>query len=89
MARVESGAMAQTFFDIVGFSEILMFRRKILGLLLLVQVGVLNLIRKSLNLPPLLYRCQDASGGVRLIKHEHIAFPIGFGRDLQNVVSAL
>ena len=37
--------------EIVGFSEILMFRRKIFGLLLLVEIKVLNFIGKSLDWP--------------------------------------
>ena len=41
-----------SFFEIVVFSEILMFRRKILGLLLLLKIKVSKFIGKSLNLPP-------------------------------------
>ena len=44
--------MAPNFIKIVGFSEILIFRRKILRLLLLVMIKVLNFIRKVLNLAP-------------------------------------
>ena len=55
---------APFFKKIIVFSEILMLRRKILRLLLLVKtkIKVLNLIGKSLDLAPLLYRCHDASG---------------------------
>ena len=50
------------FFDIAGFSEIVMFRRKIFGTLLLVKIKVVNFIERSLNLPPpLLYRYNDDS----------------------------
>ena len=47
------GQRPPNFFEILGFSEILMFRRKMFGLLLLVKVS--NFIGKSLNLvPPIL-----------------------------------
>jgi len=51
---------SSNFFDIVGFSEILMLRRKIFGLLLLVRTKASNFVGKSMNLAPLLYRCHDA-----------------------------
>ena len=38
------------FVEIVGFSEILMLRRNIFGLLLFVKIKVPGLIGKSLNL---------------------------------------
>ena len=38
------------FSEIIGYSEILMLRWKIFGLLLLVRTKVLNFIGKSLNL---------------------------------------
>ena len=50
------------FFEIVQFSDILMFHRKIFGLLMLVKIKVLNFIGKFVNLAlSLLYRCNDAS----------------------------
>ena len=48
-----------SFFDVVGFSEILVLSRKVLGLLLLVKTKASNFIGKSLNLAPLLYRSHD------------------------------
>ena len=47
------GAWPPNSFEIVEFSEILMLRRNIFGLLLLEKVKVSNFIRKSLNLAPL------------------------------------
>ena len=40
------------FLEIVGFSEILMLARQIVGLFLLVKTKVSNFIGKSSNLPP-------------------------------------
>ena len=57
------GAMPSNFYEIVGFSEILMHRRKIFGLLLLLRTKVSNFIGKSLNLAlqaprrPLIQQC--------------------------------
>ena len=53
------GAMAPQLFEIVGFSEILMSRRKISGLLLLEKIKVSNFIGKSLNFAPVLYYPND------------------------------
>ena len=53
--------MPPNFFEIIGFSIILMFCRKIVCLLLLVTTKVSNLIGKSLNLATLYYRYHDAS----------------------------
>ena len=44
--------MAPNCFEIIGFSEILMFRRKIFGLLLLVKIKVPNIVGKSFELGP-------------------------------------
>ena len=44
--------MAPLYFRIVGFSEILLFCRKIFGLLPLLKIEVLNFIEKSLSLAP-------------------------------------
>ena len=52
--------MAPTFFEIVGFSEVLMLRQKIFRLLLLLKALVSNFIGKSLNIAPLFYRYPDA-----------------------------
>ena len=46
------GAMASKFFEIVGFSEISIFRWKLFGILLLVMITVWNYIGKSLTLAP-------------------------------------
>ena len=53
--------MAPIFFEIVGFSAVLMFRGKIFGLLVFVKIEVSNFIGKSLNLAPLFCRCHDTS----------------------------
>ena len=55
------GAMALKFFEIVVFSEILVFRQKMLGLLMLVKLKASSFIVKSLTLTTLLYRCHGAS----------------------------
>ena len=48
--RLGAGGHAPpTIFEIIGFKETFMFRRKIFGLLLLVKIKALNFIRKSLN----------------------------------------
>ena len=44
--------MAHKFFEIVGFSEIVMFCREIFGLLLLVKIKVFEFCRKSLKKAP-------------------------------------
>ena len=44
--------MALNFFKIVAFAEILMLFPKIFGLLVLVKIKDLNVIGKSLNVPP-------------------------------------
>ena len=54
------GGHGPKFFEIVGFSEVLMLRQKIFRLLLLVKALVSNFIGKSSNIAPLLYRYHDA-----------------------------
>ena len=46
------GTMAPNVFEFVGFLEISLLRREILGLLLLAKIKVSNFIGKSLNLIP-------------------------------------
>ena len=58
------GGHAPNFVEIIGFSEILIFRRQIYGLLLLVKIEISPFIGKSLNMLCLLYRCHDASAAV-------------------------
>ena len=48
--RGAEGVMAPILFKVIGFSKVLMLRRKIFGLLLLVQIKVSHFIGKSLNL---------------------------------------
>ena len=54
-----------SIFEIVGFSEILMFHRKIFGLWLLVKIIAkdkgFNFYRKIFAFAPLLYRCHSTS----------------------------
>ena len=56
-----SGPWPPYFFEIIDLSEILMFCRKIFGLLVLKKIEVLNFIGKSFNLTPLLLSYYDAS----------------------------
>ena len=49
----QEGPCPLNFLDIVGFSEMLMARRKIFGILLLVKLKALKFIGKPLNLAPL------------------------------------
>ena len=53
------GTMAPNFFAVVGISEIFMLRWNIFRHLLLLKTKVSSFIRKSLKLPPLLYRYHD------------------------------
>ena len=50
----ETGGLTLNFFEVVGFLEISMLRRKIFGLLLLAKIKVSNFIGKSLNSATLL-----------------------------------
>ena len=52
MGAVAGGDRPSKFFEIVGYSETLMLRRKIFALLLLVKIKASNFIGKSLNLGP-------------------------------------
>ena len=47
-----SGPWPPYFFEIIKLSEILMFCRKIFGLLVLKKIEVLNFVGKSFNLTP-------------------------------------
>ena len=60
MARGQKGPWPPHFFEIFGFSKLLMFHRNVFVLLLLVKIKILNFIRKYLNLAPLMYMCHDA-----------------------------
>ena len=76
---VGKGAMVPpNFFEIFGFSEMLMLRQKTVGLLLLVKTKISNFIAKSLNLAPLLYRYHNALRERIILYHD----VLGGKRDL-------